>query len=392
MTILRIHVSFSNGTIIGSLYFLFYMGLSSWLPFFNLYLKDLGYSGTLIGIIAAIFQAMLFFVVPTWGIISDRKGTLPILRIALLGSIILLWSMQYISTPALFIVFMLFLAFFHHPLGSLLDSLTLHYIYTEQRSSFGHLRVWGSLGWAIGTTVMGWVLLTRDMVIIFIVAALIYIFILAGTRLVRLPESTQPVLPDTNSKVALRLFSQKHIVVFLILLTLLGTGLAPIYVFINLYYRDIGASNQMVGFAFAIQALSEIPFFFLGRRLLKRFKSPNLLLAVVTVAVIRLLLYGFISTPIIAVMMGVLQGFTLSLFWVSATDFMQLIIPREWRSTGQSLIWAFHAGAGVTVGNLLIGRLSDMISMQQIMFLGSGFTFILLMVMRAYFHKHSPNT
>ena len=373
--------------ILSSLFFFFYLSLSAWLPFYNLYLKDIGFSGTQIGMVAALFQSSLFFVVPVWGMLSDRKGNRFVLQIALLMTSLVLYGTGYIPTFHLMLVYFFLLAFFHQPLASLCDSLALYYLHGHSRLSYGAFRVWGSPGWAVGTILLGRYLQTHDLKIIFTAGAGLYFITLLITLLFGKSDEYRGIKQDFSVRHIVSVFGEKRIIYFLLLLILCGIGVAPLYVFINLYFRDIGGSNQIIGLAFAVQALCEIPFFFYGRRLVARFGSPKILLFVMFVAVLRLFGYSQIGDPIIAVIVGCAQGITLSLFWVSVTDFMGGLIPKEWRSTGQSLIYAFHLGAGATIGNMSIGRLSDFFPMQQVMLMAGCYSTIVLFVMFLYFSR-----
>ncbi len=371
--------------LIGTLFFLFYASLSIWLPFYNLYLIEKGFSGTQVGIIAGTYQVMLFFVVPVWGLLADRQGNRRVLQLALFGSMLLLFGLQFIELYLFILAYILILAFFHHPLGTLFDSLALQHILESPRHSFGSLRVWGSFGWAVGTILMGQYLLHGDLSHIFTTATIFYFVTLLITLFLKKPDTPPDSQHNYSLSSVLQVFAEKKIFLFLLLLVFYGIGAAPLYLFINLYYHDIGAGNHIVGLAFAVQALSELPFFFLGRRLVGRFGSPPLLVSVLVVAILRLLLYSIISNPMVAVFFGMLQGITLSLFWVSVTDFLHRLVPARWRSTGQSLIWACHLGAGVTVGNMTIGRLSDFFHMQRVMLFAAIYVALVLTCMIFYF-------
>ena len=375
-----------------SFYFLiYYLSVSAWLPFYNLYLKDLGFSGTQIGLIAGVFQAASFFVIPVWGIFSDRKGVRAALFLALFMSTLLIFGFRFVHPFYAILGYMLVLAFFHHPIGSLFDSLSIHHTQQGTRLSFGAMRVWGSIGWAVGSTIMGRYLISHKLAAIFPAASIFYLITLLS--LLGLGSADTKEHQERNFAVrhVAEVFGKKKIFRLLLLLALYGVGISPLYVFINLYYRDIGASNNLIGVAFAVQAMSEVPFFFFGRRLLARLGTARLLKGVFIVAILRLLAYGIISDPVTAVVVGLAQGATLSLFWVGIVDYMHRLIPVSWRATGQALIWAFHLGAGVTIGNVLIGRLSDLIRMQHVMMLGAGFTLFVFALFIIYFRVYAED-
>ena len=314
---------------------------------------------------------MLFFVVPVWGILSDKKGNRPVLQFALFLSIILLWGFQYLSSFWAIISYIIFLAFFIHPNGTLLDSLAIAHLQQDHKHSFGAMRVWGSAGWAIGTIFMGRYLVSRDLHLIFPAASIALLLTFLTTFLVKTDKTDTHLYKKLKLNQIVTVFGKKHIYLFFILLLLYGISVSPTFIFINLYLHDIGASNQLIGIVFAIHALSEIPFFFYGRGIVNRFGSKNVLLAIIWILVIRLFAYSIISTPIIAAFAGIFHGLTFSLFWLAVIDVVHKLIPQEWRATGQSLIWAFHVGAGLTIGNMMIGRLSDFIPMQKVMLLGA---------------------
>lgn len=364
---------------------MFYLALSLWLPFYNLYLKDRGFSGTQVGVIAGIFQAALFFVVPVWGMFSDHNGVRKALQIALMMSTLLIFGIRFIHPFFAILGYMLILAFFHHPLGSLFDSLAIHHAHGSSRLSYGGFRVWGSIGWAVGATLMGRYLITHGLDRIFPAAAIFYLITLLATFALGSSDTKVEQKYDFAVRHVAAVFGKKRVLFFLILLTLYGVGVSPLYVFINLYYRDIGAGNNLIGIAFAVQAMSELPFFFYGQRLVERLGAANLLVAVMGVAVLRLLVYSIVSDPLVAVALGVAQGATLSLFWVGIVHYLHKLIPVEWRATGQSLIWAFHLGAGVTLGNVVIGRLSDFYRMQHVMMLAALFTMGVTAMLFLYF-------
>ena len=376
--------------VVGAQFFLFYLGLSTWLPFFNLYLKSLDFSGTQIGIMTACYQGMLFFVVPLWGIIADHKGNIKTMRIALLFTAFILFWVPFQSQFWMLLPYMMILAFFQHPIGSLADSQAIHHIQTRSSGAFGSLRVWGSFGWALGSALMGKLLIDNPLKYTFPMATAMFLIMLLSTFFLEKDEPHNRAGSGFQIKHLLAIFGERQIVYFLFILFLFGIGLAPIYIFINLYFYEIGASNQLIGIAFSVMALSEVPFFFLGRKLVQRFGAQKLLISVMFVAILRLLAYSMVSDPVLAVVLGLAQGFTLSLFWVSSTELMHSLIPQKWRSTGQSLIWAFHGGAGLTIGNLVLGRLLDFYPMRTVMIFAAGFILIIFFLMIVFILKFNP--
>ena len=77
----------------------------------------------------------------------------------------------------------------------------------------------------------------------------------------------------------------------------------------------------------------------------------------------RVYLYSWISQPALAVAVEVMHG-TFSLFLVASVEYINGLVPRAWRATGQSLFWAAYFGAGSILGNSLAGYLHDRVGVQ----------------------------
>jgi PPP family 3-phenylpropionic acid transporter len=186
----------------------------------------------------------------------------------------------------------------------------------------------------------------------------------------------------------MKTFMQNKVVIsFFFLMLFYGISISPLHQFINLYYIEIGASNKLIGTAFAIQAGFEIPFFLFGIKLVKRTSPEFVILLAMFVSIIRMFLYGFISNPEIAIFIGMLHGFTISIFLVGAVQYVQSHTPPELSTTGQSMIWAFHFGAGLTFGYLVVGYLKDLVGMQKTMHIEAVFGTLILIATLFFFRK-----
>ena len=138
--------------------FVFYYGsLGSLMPYLPVYYHSLGHGGQIIGMLGAVKPFTTFLVAPIWGAISDQTNN-PFLILQLTFMVSLIGQLlvganhnpQYIMT-------MVFLtAVFNAPVKSLLDSMALDHI--QDRSSYGRLRLWGQLGFGLGSSSVGYLL------------------------------------------------------------------------------------------------------------------------------------------------------------------------------------------------------------------------------------------
>ena len=123
------------------LYILFYSGQAMYGVYFNLYLSNIGFSNTMIGLLTALSTLLLLMAQPFWGVMSDRakkKNTILKLLFLLSGLSALLY---YRSTDYLYVVIInLIFTMFYSTLVPLQDNITLEYL-AGTRWDFGKIRM-----------------------------------------------------------------------------------------------------------------------------------------------------------------------------------------------------------------------------------------------------------
>ena len=366
-------------------YFLLYSAFASWMAFFNVHLSKLGFSGIQIGALNAVFISTSAFVVPFWGMIADRRGSNRTLLLLTALTAIIVFFMSYTTVFYGILTLVFLISLFQQPMGAVVDGMTLGLVRSRPELSYGKFRLWGSAGYALTSITVGFFAM-KNTEIIFSIAAILF-SIIFFINLITLPPKplTGRSLVNFNSLVVF--MKNKVVVSFFFLMLFYGISISPLHQFINLYYIEIGASNKLIGTAFAIQAGFEIPFFLFGIKLVKRTNPEFVILLAMIVSILRMVLYGFISTPEIAIIVGILHGFTISFFLVGAVQYVQSHTPPELSTTGQSMIWAFHFGAGLTFGYLVVGFLKDLVGMQKTMHIEAVFGVIILLVTILFFKK-----
>ena len=182
-------------------------------------------------------------------------------------------------------------------------------------------------------------------------------------------------------------FRNAPLLVFLLLILFFGMAIAPLQQFINLYYLDIGASNSFIGWVFFVQAIPEIPAYFIASRWVRRTGPHRIILFAMAVSMLRMLAYGLISNPSVAIFFSIFHCITIAFFLVGVVEYVQDRTPAHLRTTGQALIWAFHFGAGLTLGNISLGYLRDAVGMNTAMLVHAGLALVILALTLIFFRK-----
>lgn len=328
------------------------MALGSFMPFINLYYQRMGMSGIQIGVLSALPVLVTSTTVMIWGGIADtRHWHNRILRINLIlaaGAILLLSTAS--SFQAL-IPFVVAYALFNSPLVPLLDSSALEIAESKKRT-YGDVRVWGSVGWSISTLLVGVIIqqfnikwLFYSYVIVMLVTFVISLF---------LPVKTQ-VLRSSLARGMKDLLMNVPFIVFLISIFLAALTLGAANSFFSIYLDSIGTGEGGIGLGWAISSLSEIPVMLYSGYLLKQIGSGGLLKIAFITFIIRWMLYSFISTPSLAILVQALHGLSYATYLIGSVTFVNERTPTGMSTSALSLLNLVSFGAGSISGSLLGG-------------------------------------
>lgn len=374
----------TKGFIIKLMYFISFAGFASWLAYFNVYLKEVPkLSGFEIGVLAGLQQVNTIFVAPVWGMLADKYGRKKALSFSLVLSSVFLLIFMINTNFVFYILFVTALTIVYNPLTSLIDSIGLDYEEESKTTSFGQIRLWGSVGWAVSSAITGHFINEGNLSLIFPLAAgLIFITATITIFLYKPLKVQSGIQRITFKEIGLLLKDNKSLLNFLILVFVYAVLAAPTFLFINMYFNEIGATNSQIGIAYAVQALSELPFFFYGKRIVRRFGAKPMFVGVMFITAARLIFYGLNSNPWYAVAVGAIQGISIAFFVTSVVEYIHAIVPSKLRSTGQSMYYTFFS-AGICVGNLFAGFMQDALTLQKGMIIDAGIIFILIVIMVA---------
>ena len=360
------------------------MASALWRVFYNIHLEDIGFTGTEIGTFNSIIQATIFFAVVLWGRYADKKGIRPTLRIGVIVTSVLVCFLAYLNEFWVLVFFLPILTFFYHPLGALNDAMAMQYATIEKKHSYGSFRLWGSLGWAIAAFVGGYIFTIIPLKYVFLASGLLFLVVislLSTRKKVRTYKANFKLISIKE------IIHNKPLLFFIVILVIYGVVCAPIFYYLNLYFSELNASNAIIGLAYAIMAISEVPLFLVGNKLLKKFGVKPLLFIAMASMVIRYFLFGYFPNIELALVIGLLQGVSFAFFLVAAVSIIEKLIPGGQFATAQSIIWGFYIGIGQTLGNFIIGLFMDASGMVGVMKLWVYVSFGCLLVALVYFKK-----
>lgn len=381
---------------IAGAFFFGFASLGSWMPTLTVWLEEHHVSGRHIGYIASMPWLVMLIVQPLWGTVADKVGKQRCFTLtALVATGLLAINSATGFHIGIMIMMTVLVALFNSPVLPLLDSMTLDFIEANPGRSYSFLRFWGAPGFATGAFVTASLSTHLSIDVMFISSAL-FLF-LTWIAIYRIPvRFQQSTTQEPWTRGVETVMKNAKVLIFLGIILLVSVAQSSSSFYLVLYLREIKSTSEITGTALAVQALSELPFYFVAAWLIRRSSLENILLIAIFGTALRLFLYSVNQEPFFVIGIEMLNGVTWTLLWISSVEYINAEILPQWRTTGQSLLWAAYFGAGAVAGNILTGRLYESMPMRQVFGYNSllvgivgVFAFMLLKSFRAPATRHS---
>ena len=334
---------------------LYFAALSTVLPFFVLFYQQLGFSGTQIGLLTGVPPLISLVASPFWTNLADMKRWhKPVMGLGLGMAAVCILLFQAFNSFVMIFALILAYNFFLSPVTAFADSATMNML-GHERAMYGRIRLGGTLGWGLFAPVAGALVQNYGLkagFLCFSVIMLINLFI--SQKFVHRSHEEQ----DAPSAGGIRIFlTNRRWIRFLFLVLLGSIGSLSVTTFLFPYMAEMGARETTMGFALTISTLTELPIFFFGDRLVKKFGSYGLLLLALNLIGIRSFFYAAASTPGTILILQVFSGTLFPAMWLAGVTYADENAPAGLKSSAQGLFTAVAFSVGGAVGGFLGGLL-----------------------------------
>ena len=326
------------------------------ISFLPLYLKYKGLTGLEIGWVLAIGPFASIISQPFWGYMSDKYKTVKkILLILIIG--LLISSMLFFQMNSLIAIILMGAVFFFFttPIGALGDSLAQRRA-DDLKISFGTIRTWGSIGFAVSALIIGELLSKfgiQNMIwpyLFFGTAALLIVFKLTDVKV----DSDPIKLKDISI-----LIKNKPFLIFLFFIMFLTISHRANDSYMGLYIVQLGGSEGLVGLAWFVGVASEAVIFAFAGYWFRKYHTFIFIIIAGILYSIRWFLYAGVQDPMYIIGLQVLHGLTFGVFYLASLDYITRLIPRILQSTGHLVFYSVFFGISGIIGSLLGGALID---------------------------------
>lgn len=349
-------------------YICFYAVQAIYSTYFNLYLNDVGFSKTQMGVITSATTLAVMLVQPCLGIISDRaksKNSVVIMLLAFSAMAILGF---YASTAYLFVLAVACVyAMCNTPTTPLLDNIALESLErtNDTRFNFGHMRIGGTLGYCIGALLSNAVFQDHYNRM-FVMIAFFLLLALAGMRFV---PSVQGVPNEKHKdKFPVRqLLGNRRILGLLLLVISFQLGSYNYHAFYPIYFRTIDGNSSLIGIMMFMSALSEIPMWLLCNRLIDKFGVQRMAVTACLLTALRWLVLFLTTSTALVFLINLTHGVGFVILNYSLVVLINEQIPVSRHATGQSLASTIVTICSRIVGGVLCGWMCDLWGVRSMM-------------------------
>ncbi|HDY7694239.1 TPA: 3-phenylpropionate MFS transporter [Vibrio vulnificus] len=308
-----------------SQYFLgFFFAYGVYLPFWSLWFKEQGVSSTDIGLLVGIGLATRcvanMVITPR---IHKAEHIMPALRWLSFAALIFVGF--HFFTGGSFWLMALATVLFNlccGPVVPLSDALANYYARLKMLD-YGRTRLWGSIAFIAGSTVVGYLisLYGTDM-ILYTALVGVLISLLLSMRSANVMPVTRSEHHSERPKLT-QLLTDGPVVKFLLLAALIQGSHAAYYSFSAIYWQQAGHSEEIIGYLWSLGVVSEVAVFALSKRLFAGWSLRALFVAASIGVMLRWGITASTTLLLGLVLVQLLHGVTFAMAHIAAIQYIQ---------------------------------------------------------------------
>ncbi|BBI31317.1 MFS transporter [Cohnella abietis] len=342
---------------LASYYFFFYLGMSVLMPYTSLYFSDRGFTLTQVGLILSLWALVSIVAQPVMGMINDRiNNPRKILMICAIAAPLLGMGFNMVESLFGILVLSLFFAWFQSSAGPIGDAMSVE-IASKQGFTFGSVRLWGALSYAVGTFTTG-ILYDKfgynNIFIYYLIVSLTICVVLLFLPATKVTRRKMTLFGQMGEVIRNKRFM---IFVFTSMLVIMSATIN--LSFLPLYFKEMGFNKSWIGSAFAIAAIIEVPMFWVATKLSRKIGRYQLLCVAAAIYGIQYFTLFIFSDVYLTLGVQLMNGVAFAFIAGTAVEVVQSYATEGTSATLQTVHAAVTWGIGGIVGNAMGGMIVD---------------------------------
>ncbi|MCG9650508.1 3-phenylpropionate MFS transporter [Vibrio brasiliensis] len=333
----------------------FFFAYGVYLPFWALWFEEQGVSATDIGLLVGIgFATRCVANMVLTPRIHKVEHLMPALRWLSFASILFVGF--HFFTGGSFWLMALATVLFNlccGPVVPLSDAMANYYARLKMLD-YGRTRLWGSLAFIAGSTVVGYLVAQygSDMILYTALAGVIAALIFSARSINPMPVTTSE--HDAERPKLTELLRELPVIKFLVLVALIQGSHAAYYSFSSIYWKGAGYSEDIIGYLWSLGVAAEVAVFALSKRLFSGWSLRALFVVAALGVVVRWGLTASTTALLALVAIQLLHGVTFAIAHIAAIQYIQHSEQRKMVAL-QALYNAIPLGAFIALMTTLSG-------------------------------------
>jgi len=338
-------------------YFVYFLMLGGFAPYFSLYLRKLEFSAVQIGMLLALMPLARVFAPTAWAWIADHQGSRrPLVRMTTAAAAVACAGLLVAKSFAWLFVVLLVLNLFWCASLPLVEATTLGHL-KGRLGDYGRIRVWGSIGFVISVVLLGELLDLTG--VRWLPVMLLFLFGLCALAAWALPVDQAGLHHEADPAPPLReTMRRPEVVALFSACFLMALAHGPYNTFYSIHLVDNGYSKAWVGWLWALSVLAEVFVFLLMPRLMQRFAISSIISFSLACAVLRFLIIGWAAGNVMLMVLAqLMHAATFGAHHAAALAAIHHLFRGRTQARGQALYTSLGFGAGGAVGGFASGWL-----------------------------------
>ena len=343
---------------LSAFYFLHFATLGIVFPFAGYFFKEVGFSGTEIGLYLSIFPLAKFTVTNQWALrFTKSKNRHLFLALCIFTSSISLIPLVYTHNKIVVAILLIIFATSRAGVIPVVDSIAIS---MDGKIPYGRLRLFGSLGF-IATSITGGMLMDK-----FGSYAFVWTFMSAGLLSI-IPSlfinfSVDILKPTEKSERKLT----PELKVFFLGLIIYLTSFSFLSNFFNIKVAEAGFSQSWAGYMWSIGVLAEIFFLYNQDKVLKIFNVKTLIIISMLLAGVRYFATGYTDSLFVLCFFSAFHGFGYGTFHIGVMRYIKTCVPDKIKLKAQTMYSGVGYGLGSIAGSSISGIIYDVYGLRSV--------------------------
>lgn len=337
-------------------YFFYFATIGALIPYWSIYLQDLGFSAVEIGELVAVIMATKMVAPYLWGWIADHTNQgMRIIRLTSLLAAISFCGVFFGDDYLWLVIVMGAFSFFWNAALPQFEVTTMNHLGTLTHR-YSSIRLWGSIGFVLTVVMMGSVL--EHFGVSRLLPVLLGLFILIWVFSLLVPEGKRAEIQVLNPQSLHQVLRKPEVIALLLICFLMQMSHAPYYTFFSIYMEDHGYSRSVIGRFWALGVIAEVVVFMLMHRWMPRFGARYLMIVSLLLTTLRWLLTAFFPDYMAVIIFSqTLHAASFGIYHAVAIDLIHKMFIGRLQGRGQALYSSVSFGAGGAIGSLMSGYL-----------------------------------